>query len=39
MLLVASAIVSVIVSFFDAGWGMLAYLLNMAAPLVKRVVG
>lgn len=36
MLLVASAIVSVIVSFFDAGWAMLAYFLNFAAPVVHR---
>jgi uncharacterized membrane protein len=35
-LLVASAIVSVIVSFFDAGWAMLAYFLNFAAPVVHR---
>jgi len=37
-LLVASAIVSVVVSFFDAGWAMLAYLLNVAAPVVHRWV-
>src|SRR5262245_31408540 len=36
MLLVGSAIVSVIVSFFDAGWAMLAYLLNFAAPVVHK---
>ena len=27
---------SVIVSFFDAGWAMLAYFLNFAAPVVHR---
>jgi uncharacterized membrane protein len=37
-LLVASAIVSVIISFFDADWAMLAYFLNFAAPLAHRWV-
>jgi uncharacterized membrane protein len=35
-LLVASAIVSIVISIFDAGWAMLAYFLNFAAPLLHR---
>jgi uncharacterized membrane protein len=32
-LLVASALVSVVISLFDPGWSMLAYLLNFVRPL------
>ena len=35
-LLIASARVSVAISFFDPGWAMLAYLLNFVRPLVTR---
>jgi len=35
-LLVASAIVSIVISVFDAGWAMLAYFLNFAAPVLHR---
>jgi uncharacterized membrane protein len=34
-LLVASAVLSVIISFFDPGWSMLAYLLNFVRPLTQ----
>ena len=35
-LLVASAALSVAISFYDPGWSMLAYLLNFASPLIMR---
>ncbi|HET7714208.1 MAG TPA: TMEM175 family protein [Bauldia sp.] len=38
-LLIASAAVSVIVSFFDTDLAMLAYLLNIAAPVVRKRFG
>ena len=34
-LLVASAALSVAISFYDPGWAMLAYLLNFVRPLVQ----
>jgi uncharacterized membrane protein len=34
-LLVASAALSVVISFFDPGWSMLAYLLNFVRPLTR----
>jgi uncharacterized membrane protein len=34
-LLIASAVLSVIISFFDPGWAMLAYLLNFVRPLTQ----
>lgn len=34
-LLVASAALSVIISFYDPGWAMLAYLLNFVRPLTQ----
>jgi hypothetical protein len=34
-LLVASAALSVAVSFYNPGWAMLAYLLNFVRPLVQ----
>ena len=36
-LLLASAVLSVIISLFDPSWAMLAYLLNFASPLLFRV--
>jgi uncharacterized membrane protein len=35
-LLIASALLSVAISFYDPGWSMLAYLLNFLSPLVTR---
>jgi uncharacterized membrane protein len=35
-LLFASAVLSVVISFIDPGWSMLAYLLNFVRPLVTR---
>lgn len=35
-LLIASAALSVAISFFDPGWSMLAYLLNFVRPLLTR---
>lgn len=37
-LLIASAVLSIVVSFLDADLAMLAYLLNVAAPIVHRWV-
>ena len=39
LLLVASALLSVVISFFSAEHAMFAYLLNFAKPLVKKRVG
>jgi uncharacterized membrane protein len=35
-LLIASAALSVAISFYDPGWSMLAYLLNFVRPLIAR---
>jgi uncharacterized membrane protein len=35
-LLIATAIISVAISFYDPSWAMLAYLLNFVRPLVAR---
>ena len=35
-LLIASAVLSVAISFYDPGWSMLAYLLNFINPLISR---
>jgi len=38
-LLIASAVLSMLLSLWSPDYAMLAYLLNLAAPLVSRVVG
>jgi hypothetical protein len=35
-LLIATAMISVAVSFYDPGWSMLAYLPNFVRPLIAR---
>lgn len=35
-LLIASALLSVAISFYDPGWALLAYLLNLGRPLAHR---
>ena len=35
-LLIATAMISVAISFYDPGWAMLAYLLNFVRPLIVR---
>jgi uncharacterized membrane protein len=35
-LLIASALLSVAISVYNPGWALLAYLLNLARPLVRR---